>query len=120
MKVHNQKSSLGGVCLALSVMFLGAVPVAAGMPVDELSRAVAARYNVEVLKVLPAKEVGDDIVAVRVMNPAGNSNGAFQVYTVFVNAETGEFDPRYGELVSRLSRTSPLIWQRTVPFTVDD
>jgi hypothetical protein len=120
MKVHNRKPYLGSIGLVLSMMLLGTAPVEAGMSADELSQTVAARYNVEVLKVLPANEVGEDIVAVRVMNPRGNSNGALQVYTIFVNAETGEFVPRYGELVSRLSRTSPLIWQRTVPFTVED
>ena len=38
----------------------------------------------------------------------------------FVNEETGNPVPLYGEFVSRLPRTSPLIWQRTIPVTADD
>lgn len=120
MQFPNLHIVVGSVVISIFVLLVGEAPATAAMPEGELSRVVTARYHVQVLKVLPAKELGENIVAVRVMNPPGNSNGALQVYTFFVNAETGEMEPIYGNLVSRLNRTSPLIWQRTEPFTVDD
>lgn len=77
-------------------------------------------FDVKILDILRSKKLDSGIVAVKMMNAPGSSNNAFQVYTIFVNEETGDPVPLYGEYVSRLPRTSPLIWQRTFPFTVDD
>jgi len=62
----------------------------AAMTADQIGAAVAARYGVEVLRVVEA--MGDDGRAawrVTVMNPGGDFNEAFQVNTILVDAETG-------------------------------
>tara|TARA_R110000787_G_scaffold181008_3_gene293155 strand:- start:91102 stop:91482 length:381 start_codon:yes stop_codon:yes gene_type:complete len=86
----------------------------------QIASKLEATFDVKVLKILRSAKLDSGIIAVKVMNPSGSSNNALQVYTLFVNEETGNPVPLYGEFVSRLPRTSPLIWQRTIPVTADD
>ncbi len=86
----------------------------------QITLKIETTFDVKVLDILRSKKLDPGIIAVKMMNAPSSTNNAFQVYTIFVNEETGVPVPLYGEFVSRLPRTSPLIWQRTFPFTVDD
>lgn len=90
------------------------------MSESQITSKIESTFDVKVLDILRSEKLDSGIVAVKMMNAPGSTNNAFQVYTIFVNEENGETVPLYGEFVSRLQRTSPLIWQRTFPFTVED
>ncbi len=92
----------------------------AAMSEAQITSKIEATFDVKVLDILRSKKLDSGIIAVKMMNAPGSTNNAFQVYTIFVNEETADPVPLYGEFVSRLPRTSPLIWQRTFPFTVAD
>ena len=95
-------------------------PAHAVMSEAQVTSKIENTFDVKVLEILRSTKLDPGIIAVKMMNSPGSSNNKFQVYTIFVNEETGDPVPLYGEFVSRLPRTSPLIWQRTFPFTVDD
>jgi len=95
-------------------------PAHAVMSEAQVTSKIEDTFDVKVLEILRSTKLDPGIIAVKMMNSPGSSNNKFQVYTIFVNEETGDPVPLYGEFVSRLPRTSPLIWQRTFPFTVDD
>lgn len=86
----------------------------------QITSKLEATFDVKVLKMLRSEKLDTGVIAVKVMNASGLSNNALQVYAIFIDENTGEPVPLYGEYISRLSRTSPLIWQRTTPFIVDD
>ena len=57
---------------------------------DAVAQEVAERYGVEVLDVTPSDTEGRPAYTVTVMNPGGNSNGAFRVTRLMVDRTTGE------------------------------
>ena len=61
----------------------------AAMTADQVRQQVEQESGGKVIKVEPRKFGSLDAFAVTVMNPGGNDNAAFQVYTVIVNAENG-------------------------------
>ncbi|HET6521979.1 MAG TPA: hypothetical protein VFG47_19480, partial [Geminicoccaceae bacterium] len=65
------------------------------VPEKEIAARIAAAYGVEVLAVKRDDLVGGPAYAVRVMQPGGNSNAAFQVSTLMVDATTGELIPQF-------------------------
>jgi hypothetical protein len=58
--------------------------------VARLKERLAAELGVEVLDVRPVEADGQQVYAVKVMNPGGNSNDAFLVSTLVVDGESGE------------------------------
>jgi hypothetical protein len=77
---------------ALAVCTLATLgrPAEAAMSAEDIGKAIAALFGVEVLRVVPA-ESDDGGAAYRVtfMNPGGDFNEAFQVNTILVDAVTG-------------------------------
>ena len=63
---------------------------------EAAAERVAQTYGVEALRVRTIRtEDGRRAYAVTVMAPGGNSNGAFQVTTLLVDAETGDLIPQF-------------------------
>jgi len=74
---------------------LAALPGAAAMTADQIKKQIESASGGKVLKIEP-REVGTlKAYAVTIMNPGGNSNSAFQVYTVIVDAENGTLVPEH-------------------------
>ncbi|MGO8917155.1 MAG: hypothetical protein ACLQJR_14715 [Stellaceae bacterium] len=85
---------------AALLLLLGMTGALAQLSPEVVSAAIAKRYGVSVLKVTPVKIDGRDAYAVVVMNPGGNDNGAFEVSTLMVDAETGALVPQFTHLPS--------------------
>ena len=62
---------------------------------EDVSSAIAQRFNVKVLRVAPIAQDGHKAYSVAVMNAGGNFNEAFQVNTLVVDAATGELIPQF-------------------------
>ena len=83
--------------VALRLLLAAALACAAGgaaaqaqKSADEVKKAIAARFGVEVLRVQPVDDDGRPSYLVTVMSPGGNRNDAFQVNRILVDAATGE------------------------------
>jgi hypothetical protein len=83
------------VALALASGLVSAAPAAERLSPDEISARIAETYGVEVLRLRDAKVDGRAAYAVTVMSPGGNSNAAFQVNTLLVDAATGALIPTF-------------------------
>lgn len=105
--------------LVTGVLFAAALAVSGAARADPLSPdrvkdAVAQRYGVTVLKVDKVESAGKPAYDVIVMNPGGDSNGAFQVTRLMVDAETGALIPQYEieasgyALPEDITRTPPI------------
>jgi uncharacterized membrane protein YkoI len=80
---------------ALTAVGIAALPSAAAMTADQIKKQVESVSGGKVLKIEP-REVGTlKGYAVTIMNPGGNTNSAFQVYTVIVDAENGTIVPEH-------------------------
>lgn len=80
---------------ALTAVGIAALPSAAAMTADQIKKQVESVSGGKVLKIEP-REVGTlKAYAVTIMNPGGNTNSAFQVYTVIVDAENGTIVPEH-------------------------
>lgn len=73
--------------LGLSVA--GPVAAQALMSESAARAALEKEYGVQVLRVEPGEQDGVPVFVVRVMNPGGNFNEAFQVNTLVVDRQTG-------------------------------
>lgn len=79
---------------AAAVAF-GAAAAFASTADAAMSEAQVKKYleqlsgGAKVLKVEPVKVDSQSAYKVKLMNPGGNDNGAFQIYTVIVDADTG-------------------------------
>ena len=62
---------------------------------EEISAIVTQAFGVEVLRIASADADGRPAYRVTVMNPGGDSDGAFQVTTLVVDAETGALIPQF-------------------------
>jgi hypothetical protein len=80
---------------AFAVMGLTAFAAGAAMTVDQIRQQVERESGGKVIKIEPRKYGTLEAFAVTVLNPGGNDNGAFQVYTVIVNAENGTTVPEH-------------------------
>lgn len=78
--------------LAVAAVLCAAGVAAAQAPksADEVKKAIAARFGVEVLRVQPVDDNGRPAYLVTVMSPGGNRNDAFQVNRILVDAATAE------------------------------
>lgn len=57
---------------------------------EAAGKSIAERYGVQVLKVRAGERDGRKVWLVTVMQPGGNSNGAFQVHLLAVDQQSGE------------------------------
>ncbi|MFQ5786124.1 MAG: hypothetical protein ACE5H8_15060 [Alphaproteobacteria bacterium] len=90
-----------GIRLATAVVAIVlAAPVHAAMTADEVAKAIRDTFDIKVLKVTPFVEDGRAAYLVTVMNPGGNSNSAFQVGRIAVDAETGALISQFRHLPS--------------------
>lgn len=62
---------------------------------EAAAKSIAERYGVQVLKVRAGERDGRKVWLVTVMQPGGNSNGAFQVHLLAVDQESGELVPSF-------------------------
>ncbi|MCC7016546.1 MAG: hypothetical protein IT564_05025 [Rhodospirillales bacterium] len=72
---------------------LAAFAAAAAMTADQIRQQIERESGGQVIKIESRKYGTLEAFAVTVMNPGGNDNGAFQIYTVIVNAENGTTVP---------------------------
>ena len=85
------------VAVTVGLLLLAALPAIAQelLPADKVKRDVAARLGVEVLRVERADLEGQPAYLVTVMHPGGDSNAAFMVATLAVDARTGQPIPSF-------------------------
>jgi hypothetical protein len=95
--MSSRRRSNGLSCLLFAAILAGsAVPGAAAAVTDEAAaKQVAETYNVEVLRVRAGTLDGRKVWLVTVMQPGGNSNGAFQVHVLAVDVESGALVPSF-------------------------
>ncbi len=107
----------------LATALIGAIvslapPAGAEMSVDAVIQKIEAVYAVTVLRVKPMTDGGRRVFAVTVMNPGGDFNGAFQVNTIIIDAETGQLIIQYRQGPGGLRPAAPPVSSRTGPSTV--
>ncbi len=88
------RSKLYGLAAVMAaVVGSSAFAATAAMTADQVRRQVEQESGGKVIKIEPRKVDHLSAFAVTIMNPGGNDNGAFQIYTVVVNAENGTIVP---------------------------
>jgi hypothetical protein len=85
MAMTSMRSLFGAAALLLSC----GLAQAAMMP-DEVSRKITQQFGAKVLRVIGGEVDGKRVFNVTVMVPGGNSNDAFRVDTLTVDADTGQ------------------------------
>ena len=87
-----------GASITVSVWFViagfAATPALALSP-EAVAGAVAQRFGVTVLRVLPIERDGKPLYSVVVMNPGGNFNEAFKATTLVIDPDSGELVPQF-------------------------
>lgn len=78
--------------LAMAAMLTAtfAAPASAQLSEDDVKSQLASEFGVEVLKIVPTSGPSGPAYEVTVMNPAGDSNAAFQVNTLLIDRRTGK------------------------------
>lgn len=78
-------------------MFASSVLAAKNFTEDEaqVANKLQKAYGVKILRIRPGQIDGKPVYIVTVMNPAGNSNAAFQVTTLAVDKNSGELVSQY-------------------------
>ncbi|MCC6469063.1 MAG: hypothetical protein IT563_12150 [Alphaproteobacteria bacterium] len=106
---------------ATVALVLGAGDVAAAVTPDEVSKKLSQQFGVQVLRVLPTTIDGRQAFVATVMNPAGNSNEAFRIDHLAVDAETGALLPgfRHGNSGYVLPGEPPMDAGRNVNVPAD-
>lgn len=96
-KLHRCLFPVVAAVLAAGIGISVAGPVAAQALMSEsAARAALEReYGVEVLRVEPGEQDGVPVFVMRVMNPGGNFNEAFQVNTLVMDRQTGRLVPQF-------------------------
>ncbi len=109
------------VIMAVALLtFLGVGGLAlAQMSKQEIIAKIERNFGVKVLKVGPAKSMGQKVLAVTVINPPGNFNEAFQVNTIAIDARTGKLVPVVVETPQGLRHSAPAVMRRTSPRTAE-
>ena len=93
--------------VAAALLFAGTAH-AAMMP-DEVSKKISQQSGVKVLRVIGGDLDGRRIFTVTVMSPGGNSNEAFRVEQLTVDAETGQLLRAFRHLPAGYSLGDPTI-----------
>lgn len=88
------RSKRYGLAAALAAAAgLTAFAADAAMTADQVRQQIERESGGKVVKIEPRKFGMLEAFAVTVMNPGGNDNGAFQVYTIIVSADNGTIVP---------------------------
>ena len=83
----------------VAAMALGAALFGTGFPAHaqmterQIIAKIEGNFGVKVLNVQAAKNIGENVLAVTVMNPPGNFNEAFQINTLAVDKRSGNLVP---------------------------
>ncbi len=93
MRLHRLHRGLRLAVLTLGVLTMGIGTVAAVTP-EQIRRALAAEFGVDVLDIREVVVDGRRLYVVTLMFPEADSNAAFQVGELWLDAETGEPVPR--------------------------
>lgn len=83
-------TSMRSLAAGVAALLLSAGAAGAAMMPDEVSKKVSQQLGVTVLRVIGTELDGRRAFSVRVMSPGGNSNEAFRVDTLMVDAENGQ------------------------------
>lgn len=118
-RVKSRLASLlaAAVALALASGLASVSHAAEQLSRDEVAASIAETYGVEVLRLRDADVDGRAAYAVTVMNPGGNSNAAFQVNTLLVDAATGALIPTFRHGASGYGHTDGATYQTGVEGT---
>lgn len=94
---HRLRVALLALGLAAGGLGFGVEPASAQrLTAEAAARQVAETYGVEALRVREVRqEDGSLAYAVTVMTPGGDSNNAFAVTTLLVDAQTGALIPQF-------------------------
>ena len=84
-----------GASFAVAVWLGIAVTPALALSPEAVAGAVAQRFGVTVLRVMPIERDGKPLYSVVVMNPGGNFNEAFKATTLVVDPDSGELVPQF-------------------------
>ncbi len=88
--------ALGVIALAIAVLATTAPAEAQRLTAEAAARQVAEAYGVEPLRVREMRlEDGRLAYAITVMTPGSDSNDAFMVTTLLVDAQSGELVPQF-------------------------
>jgi hypothetical protein len=103
--------------LALAAVIGLAVAAAARaqeiLPPEKVNEIIAGRYDVEVLRVTPVEgQAGPATYRVTVMVPPGDSNAAFMVSTLVVDATTGDLVSQFRHLRHGYELPAPAVSSR--------
>ncbi len=77
------------------VLVASAGTAAAQMTPLDVDKKLTQQYGVKVLRLVPGEFDGRKVFVATVMNPAANSNGAFEVATLAVDPQTGSLIPAF-------------------------
>ncbi len=86
---------------------------------DEVRQWIESEFGVTVLGIRAISENGEPVLAVTIMNPAGDSNGAFLINTITVDPEAEKLVPQFRHGTSGVQLAAPPVSRRTAPFTRD-
>lgn len=92
--------------LAAGAFALMAVPATAAMTESQVKSLVETQTRGTILKVESVAVGGQPAFAVKVMNPGGNDNGAFQIYTVVIDAASGTVLPATEDMQPNVPMTA--------------
>lgn len=99
-------SSRTRAVLAMLLLVTGMFAIPANVRAQSLMseadarQAIMDRYGVDVLRIAEAERGGVPVFIMKVMNPAGNYNEAFQVNVLVMNRRNGELMPQFQHGVS--------------------
>jgi len=96
MEGYSRRLGRGMAVAAILMLGLGTPALAQTlMSEDQVRAAIAEKYGVEVLRIEAADIDGKPAFILRVMNPQGNFNEAFQVHMLAVDRSSGELIPQF-------------------------
>ena len=102
-----------------ATILVGTITVAnAAMSRNEVSKKMTEDFGVKVLRVKPMNDAGRHAYEVTVMSPGGDRNGAFQVNTIVIDANTGKPVIQYGHEGGQQHWPAPPVSHRTHPRSV--
>ena len=87
--------NIWAIALCLGLPWGSAAPAQDGLTPEAAAQQIATRFGVDVLKVTAAEYDGRPVYILTVMNPGGDSDGAFQVTRLMVDRSTGELVPQF-------------------------
>ena len=100
-------------------MFGIGFPAHAEMTKQQIMGKIERDFGVKVLNVQPARDIGENVLAVTVINPSGDFNEAFQVNTLAVDKQSGELVPVESQTRQGYRHSAPPVTFRTSPRIAD-